>query len=557
MSRRKADKKENEPEVRGPNSALTAFLREQGIDAGAIRRRYEQSLLTERNEQTSHLYEQEDESFEENEIILAAIEKRRRKRAEANADGSYSDSSFSGDDLKDSHYCMNCDREFRITVYSKKVEKDGKVGYLCIKCTRFQIEQEGRKKKAAFEARKKRKKLASALLNRQELKIPSLQDICIKLLSTHIDDVHALGDISVVSMNKISRILSKNRSLNNRTMMLFLDATLKHLEFWDCSNIDMAYLDKITTFCPKLESITLNMCGQLHNSNLISFAQNLLSLNSVVLNGPFLISEPTWIQFFELMNEKLRLFHVSNTHRFSDQCLQSLLTNCGGRLESLSLSRLDGLSSKAAYDVLPYHLKNLKLLDLSNPFKENLIDDNLIISILSVNGGSIETLLLDGCSGLTDLFLVKGVKKFCPFLKRISLESLDQVTDNGFTQLFDGWNINSGLIEVNLKRCSGLTDRGLFTFLSHSASSLVSLNLNSVYSLSRTLFETLSRTLRFPLLTTLDLGFVRSVDDKAIAILSRICPKLKELEVYGNNRCTQRARIRRGLKVLGRQSDSI
>ncbi|AOA62361.1 DNA repair protein [Komagataella phaffii CBS 7435] len=556
MSRRRADKKENEPEVRGPNSALTAFLREQGIDAGAIRRRYEQSLLTERNEQTSHLHEQE-EPFQENEIILAAIEKRRRRRTDANSDSGYSDSSFSSDDVKDSHYCMNCDREFKITVYSKKLEKDGKVGYLCTECTRFQVDQERRKKKTAFEARKKRKKLASALLNRQELKIPSLQDICIKLLSKHIDDVHALGDISVVSLNKISRILSKNRSLNNRTMMLFLDVTLKHLEFWDCSNIDMAYLDKITAFCPKLESMTLNMCGQLHNSNLISFAQNLLDLNSIVLNGPFLISEPTWVQFFELMNARLKLFHVSNTHRFSGDSLQSLLTNCGTSLESLSLSRLDGLMSKAAYDVLPYHLRNLKHLDLSNPFKENLIDDNLIMSILSVNGESIETLLLDGCSGLTDLFLVKGVKRYCSSLKRISLESLDQVTDSGLTQLFGGWTINSGLIEVNLKRCFGLGDRGILTFLNHSASSLVSLNLNSVYSLSHTLFQTLSRTLKLPLLTALDLGFVRSVDDKAIAILSRICPKLKELEVYGNNRCTQRARIRRGLKVLGRQSDSI
>lgn len=70
-------------------------------------------------------------------------------------------------------------------------------------------------------------------------------------------------------------------------MTLFLTPDLKRLEFWDCSNVDSDSLNKIASFCPNLESLTLFMCGQLHNDNLQYFATNLTKLHDLALNGPF------------------------------------------------------------------------------------------------------------------------------------------------------------------------------------------------------------------------------------------------------------------------------
>ena len=63
--------------------------------------------------------------------------------------------------------------------------------------------------------------------------------------------------------------------------------------------------------------------------------------------------------------------------------------------------------------------------------------------------------------------------------------------------------------------------------------------------------------IRLPLLTYLDLGFVRAVDNELLSLIGESCPQLKIIEAYGDNRCTSKARIRPGLMVIGRQSDEI
>ncbi|GME68278.1 unnamed protein product [Ambrosiozyma monospora] len=112
-------------------------------------------------------------------------------------------------------------------------------------------------------------------------------------------------------------------------------------------------------------------------------------------------------------------------------------------------------------------------------------------------------------------------------------------------------------MDVNFSRCLQITDDGMFAFLEHSSQTIVELNLNSVKELTKGLFTKLSRKLYFPLLTTLDIGFVRSVDDSVLSILSRVAPKLKILEVYGDNKCTPKALVRDDLRIIGRENDSI
>lgn len=565
--------------VKGPSSALTSFLREQGINAEQIRQRYEQSQALEaanddtannipvngsddgnnnNDDNNNNINKNNDTHIalnfaldsDEEEITDQRVVENDSKRQKT--DSPYTPTT--GTNL----FCSECDQNFTVTPYSKKIEKSGRVGYLCPSCSKIQIRRERLAKKHEIEARKRRKKIAAALLDKKQFKLPSLQDFCIHVITENIDHVNALGEIGNHNKMKICRILAKNRSLNNKTVELFLDNNTTELEFWDCSKIDKNKMNQVASFCPNLVSLTLNMCGQFHNDNLQYFSNKLSNLKELTLDGPFLINDDNWQSFFESNTAKnLTKFHLKNTHRFSNDSLVSLLENCGNNLESLSLSRLDGLNSKPVYDLLPHFLPNLKFLEISSPHNENLIDDDLLINLLSINCETLHTLILNKCSHLTNKFLVEGIKPFGANLTNLTLIDLDQIDDDGMNEVFTDWNINKGLTNINFERCISLTDASIYNVLNHSHQTLESLNLNSVKNISKVMFSKLSRNLTFPVLEYLDLGFVRSVDDSALAIISRICPVLKILEVYGDNRCTEKALVREDLTVIGRQTDSI
>lgn len=621
--------------VRGPNSALTEFLRLEGI-TDAFRRRQDrrgnssppdQSVTEDiesdereapSTEDTVEIGENvtpdQEIDEEEREIRIAA---RRKMRAAKRLGGGFpgdsddnddddNDDDYSDDDVRGNGFrkfgeedtCVDCGNAFVMTVYSRY---DGaKKGYLCESCNEKLRQRERAARKNQLNARKKRKKMAQALLDKSTVQMPSLQDICIKKITENIDDVDALGDIGQANMDKISMILSKNRSLNNSTMALFLNPGLKSLDFWDCSNVDSDSLNKIASYCPNLESLTLFMCGQLHNDNLKYYSSKLLKLTDLSLNGPFLISDVMWQEFFETGGSKLLKFEIRNTHRFGNDALISLLENCGSQLTKLKLSRLDGLDSAPVYELIPHYLLTSKLVDLeiSYPQNEELITDDLLINILSITGESITSLNVDGCSNLTDRFLKEGIARFCPNLTHLSMKLLDQLSDASFAESFSEYSkVNSGgLISVQLTKCTGLGNDAIYSILRHSASTLVELNLNSVYkidkefmfqiftddlhprkmALKKTIEESTGLNtnggseesgeekiprfyvkINLPLLTTLDIGFVRAVDDEILNFISENCTKLSILEVYGNNRCTLRANIRKDLMVIGRQNDIL
>ncbi len=577
--------------IRGPNSALTEFLRQQGINAEEIRQRHLRRLRGQdpdgeqqegedgvqntdeagpeatganQSEAESGAREEQENDEEELQIRIAA---RRKRRAAAGKDDSdeYTDSEEEpGSDVDDvvvrrrprrkvvgeEETCAQCFNTFVVNVYSK-IASTG--GYLCPDCTTKQLEKERAMKKNQLISRKKRQKLAAALLDRQDVKISTLQDLAIKKVSEKIEYVDQFGDIGSINMKKISKILCRNRSLNDNTLQLFLDVKTERLEFWDCSRLSKDAYDKIGSYCPNVKELKLLMCGKFHNDNLNYFRTNLKNLTKIELDGPFLINNQTWRSFFETVGDRLTNFKVSNTHRFDDETLKTLLEKCGPNMTELALSRLDGITEKESYDLMAVYLTKLESLEISYPHHENLVSDSAMINLLSINGESLQTLVLDGCSALTDEILVNGIKPFCINLRKLSLSFLDQITSEGFVALFNEWNTNFGLNEVYLRKCFSLGDEGIIEFLLHSGQSLVELSINSIKDLTVDTFQ----IMKCPNLTYLDTGFVRAVDDDILELIGKNCPQLRVLDCYGNNRCTSRAKIRDGLKVIGRQSDSI
>lgn len=570
--RRRTDGTSDLSEVKGPNSALTSFLRDHGITAELIQRRrdmgdgIEEEVEVAEATSGSTTATNVDDIDEEMEIRIAARRKRRRAKRD---ESDYTDSEDETADgerpekeekqiLGPGQYagCYKCGNEFKISTYSRKVKDSaGAVeGYLCRDCTQVILEQEKSKRSKALLARKKRKKLAEALLDKQDVNFPALQDLCIKLLVKYIDDVEAFGDIGTANMGKICRILCKNRLLTDNTLKLFLNPKLTHLTLWDCSKLTLTSMRTIAAFCPRLTSIDFTYPGRLNNNCFDYYTTQLKDLTSVHLDGAFLIGEAAWDKFFKSKGSQLESFSLRNSYRFDDNCLLSLVRNCPN-LKELSLSKLDGIVKPDTYESIA-NLTKLKHLEISFPSNESLVPDETLLVICENIGYHLETLILDGCTALTDKFLMEAVGPFCVELKNLSLDMLDQITDAGVSSLFSEWSENSGLLSLNLHKCILLSTGSMIDVINHSHATLTELNINSLSELNRTFFEVM-KDKGLPNLVALDCGFVRCVDNSVVHLIQDACPKLRILEVYGNNRCGTRIHEKKGLKIIGRQSDSI
>ena len=51
------------------------------------------------------------------------------------------------------------------------------------------------------------------MTNYEERRLPSLTSLCVKVVSQHIDDVEALGDIGGMNLDHIAKAIAKDRSL--------------------------------------------------------------------------------------------------------------------------------------------------------------------------------------------------------------------------------------------------------------------------------------------------------------------------------------------------------
>lgn len=589
--RRSGRTNENSEHVAGPNSALTAFLRSSGITQEFIERRFSSQRLGSPLESTEEIPEENGDAIPEEEVLdqietetentedyetQIRIAARRKRRLNKENESDYTDSSDDDDneprstkeDSKKSNkflgpgqetLCYHCKSTFRITAFSKKIKDEQLfkiIGFLCQTCTKEYIDKDKSKREKSLQARKKRRKIAQALLEKEEIKFPSLQSLCIALVSNYIQSVENFGDIGVNNLNKICKIICKRRLLTDETLPLFLNPKITSLTLWDCSKLTVTAFKSIAAFAPNIKELDLTYCARLNDETFQYYIDKFEGLSALSLNGGFLIRDNVWSLFFQKFGKTLKSFKMKSSYRFSDLSVSYLLKNCSV-LENLHLAKMDAILDKSTYASLKGLPPTLKHLEISSPIREDLITDEVIIEILESIGGNLESLILDDCTGLTDKFLIDGVQKYCGSeLKVLSLKGLDQITDDGIYNLFHDWSSNSGLMELNLSRCIMLAEKSLIEVINHSFGSLIELNINSIDSLTLQFFEIIKEK-QLPYLTFMDASFVRSVNNKVIKILGDACPKLKYLEVYGDNKCTAKAVIRNGLQVIGRQSDSI
>ncbi|SAM08434.1 hypothetical protein [Absidia glauca] len=430
--------------------------------------------------------------------------------------------------------------------------------------------------------------------------IPSLQDICVKVITDHIDDVEALGDISAMNMDKIAKIICRNRQLTNHTARLFMQPHIRELRLYDCANLDETGLKNIAHFCPNLRTLHLHYCGQINDEVLQLYGTHLKHLTSITLTGCHLITEKQWIEFFNTVGDRLVGFSVRHTNRFKLDSMKVLVTKCN-KLQHLGLSRIVTLCDEWMDVLVKSGITTLETLELAHPTTEPgrpyTLTTAPLIKVLEMNGSSLKALILQGCSDMTDDLLVDGILPYCTQLRKLVLEGCDQVTSDAFKSLFSkDWKLRPttihrqpvvGLHHVALARCFKFDDDALKALLVHSGKALTHLDIHSLEKLTATALEGIAgegdsadddekKTVGYstgaskkhkrlkvgpaedsPLacssLVYLDTSFVRSMDDYVLAKVVRSCPSLKRINVWGCHQITDIVKLPRQLIIQGRE----
>lgn len=129
-----------------------------------------------------------------------------------------------------------------------------------------------------------------------------------------------------------------------------------------------------------------------------------------------------------------------------------------------------------------------------------------------------------------------GIKPHCAHLRSLSLSHLSLITPEGFSTLFDLWPLNSGLHHLSVRRCTALSSSSLRSVLAHSAHSLQLLNLHSVDEIEQDDLFQLAKDATG--VRTLDVSFVRAVDNFVVKAMLDGMDALETLFCHGNNRIT-------------------
>lgn len=315
--------------------------------------------------------------------------------------------------------------------------------------------------------------------------------------------------------------------------------------------IESSELQSIAAIVPTLRHLSLAFCGNINDTVLDYYAEKLTSLTSFHLGGPFLVTKACYDRFFRIVGPRLTTLILTDTARVNTDVISSLVDNCQN-LTELRLGDLNRFDDECVR--LLSGLGKLEVLQISNPGQE--VTDNAVIGVLNSVGSGLKELDLSRCTELTDKVL-DAVRNCCVRLQTLSLEDCELLTDLGLCSLFTDWTKNQGLSRVNLSRVINFSDGALASLLRHSGGTLEMLNLNSCGKMTQQGLQALLAKEGdcMKRLEDIDLGFVREVDDMLVEGLARRCANLRVVKVWGVPRMTQMADVPRSVTVVGREAD--
>ncbi|KAF8162684.1 hypothetical protein B0H34DRAFT_692552 [Crassisporium funariophilum] len=449
--------------------------------------------------------------------------------------------------------CAICNKQFTVTKYTMAANSGN--GYLCHQCAKaggndpFKKPAIPKKRKAPADKRN--------ITNFEEKRFPSLVSVCIQLITKHIDDIDALGDIGTLNVEAISKALSKNRGLTPENAHLFYNAGNASLTLFDATNLPSPAFETLAYHNANLTSLRLDFCGHLDDKAFKVFSTSLASLERIELLGPFLVRPLGWQSFFK-SHPNLEAFLITQSPRFDDACVKSLVENCPG-LKELRLKEIGHMNDVFLKEIRGFK-KGLQYLDLSDP-SQSCGEDAMIALLRSVACKSLSHLNLSKHDLLSDEFLSKGLLPFTKILRSLTLSYLPELTDTGVSTFFSDWT-NAALVSIDLSRNDQLGNAALESLMKHSGSQLEELNVNGWKEVGEDALMMVGRLGKE--LKRVDVGWCREMNDFVMKfwlegeIVRRAskggCTKLEEIKVWGCNKITHACPRKKGVLLIGVES---
>ena len=316
---------------------------------------------------------------------------------------------------------------------------------------------------------------------------------------------------------------------------------LKKLTLLDCHEVDRDGLSAIATASPNLVHLHISSCPLVDDDGLISFAMNCPKLSSLSLDRCPMITDRTLQAFSSFCPDleslslsrcplitvfflpKLSKLAISSSSSLTDQSL-SLLCDTASRLETLKLEKCHGVTTRGLFLALEKLSASLKSLSL---IKCDGIGEKT--TPVFAKCFLMRSLEIKNCTKVQDelLFLMAGVM---PLLRRITLSSMDQITDKGFLSILGSLQRRNMLCSVDLSKCRRITDRSVAALASSAGSSLLSLSLEGCENVTDGSLTFLA--LLCSRLVDLDLTNCRRISDSGVAALTRK-KKLEMLSLEG------------------------
>ncbi|KAJ1300969.1 hypothetical protein OPQ81_003394 [Rhizoctonia solani] len=445
--------------------------------------------------------------------------------------------------------CAICGRSFTVTRYT--MAADPPPGFLCHACAKASgadpFKKSGpRGRKPAAEKRK--------IVNYEQKDVfKSLATTCIEIIAKHIDHMEALGDIGHINMDKISKILARQRSLTESTSKLFYSVENTALTLYDASRLDPPAFHTLIALNPNLEQLRLDYCRGVDSTVLPHFVTGLANLTHLDLYGAFLARAPAFIEFFNGIGSRLQVFRLAHSPRLDFDCCQALVQNCADSLTDLRLSNVGKLDN--SWLPLLHRCTSLKSLELSYPGGDASLTNEPVIELLRVVGPGLEHLDLSGHPQLEDDILIEGVIPHSPNLTSLKLSVVPLLTDAGVAQFFTEYNQKAGFECLEMKSNPLLSTDSLRAFLDRPTSITTrQLVINGWKEAEEEACKLIATSC--PELRKLDVGFVRSVDDYLIKEILDGCSKLEEISCFGCNRVTEACPRKAGVNIYGVEAQS-
>lgn len=135
--------------------------------------------------------------------------------------------------------CAECGRKFTVSKYT--ASNPNGPGMLCGACTTESIEDRATFPSASSsdnkaKQKKKKKSVPRSVEETLYKPVATLQQSCLSIISRYINDVDQLGDLGPTNLDRVAKIVCKNRALTSDNLKLFLDVGHRELKLYDCTS---------------------------------------------------------------------------------------------------------------------------------------------------------------------------------------------------------------------------------------------------------------------------------------------------------------------------------